>query len=157
MGMNIYLMRLVSKKEFDSMKSNLQAELDKAKTCEDVKDVVNCALEKLEKLNEEIHICKISCGWQLLFQANEHLYECTWKSMEDYIRKALDSGEWEMKDEYGGDFSLEDLKEELDCHAGGFDYNSYVEYKNKKDDYCCGNKGLEFISDGMRWTDAEFS
>lgn len=156
MGTNIYLRKIVSKEEIEETKRKLKEMADGVKSIDDLKDVISFLQDECERQEKEIHICKISYGWQLLFQANENLYDCTWESMTDYIRQAIDSGEWEMIDEYGNAYSLDDLKEDLEKHKDGFDHDSYVERMRKLGDFP-DYGGIEFISDGFRWSHYDFS
>ena len=156
MGTNIYLRKIVSKEEIEDTKRKLKELADVVKSIDDFKDVISFLQDECERQEKEIHICKISYGWKLLFQANEHLYECTWNAMTDYIRQAIDSGEWEMIDEYGNAYSLDDLKEDLESHKDGFDHYSFDAYMRSKGEY--HNQGsIEFISDGLRWSHYDFS
>ena len=156
MGTNIYLRKIVSKEEMEDTKRKLKEMADGVKSIDDLEDVISFLQDEYDRYENDIHICKISYGWQLLFQANENLYECTWESMTDYIRRAIDSGEWELEDEYGNAYSLDDLKEDLEKHKDGFDHDSYVERMRKIGNYpydCF----IEFISDGLRWSHYDFS
>ena len=156
MGTNIYLRKIVSKEEMEETKRKLKEMADGVKSIDDLDDIISFLQVECDGHEKEIHICKISYGWQLLFQANENLYECTWESMTDYIRQAIDSGEWEMKDEYGNAYSLDDLKEDLEKHKDGFDHDSYVERIRKLGDFP-DYGSIEFISDGLRWSHYDFS
>lgn len=156
MGTNIYLRKIVSKEEMEDTKRKLKEMADDVKSIDDLEDVISFLQDECERQENEIHICKISYGWQLLFQANENLYECTWNAMTDYIRQAIDSGEWEMIDEYGDAYSLDDLKEDLEKHKDGFDHDSYIERMRKIGNYPY-DCGIEFISDGLRWSHYDFS
>ena len=156
MGTNIYLRKIFSKEEMEETKRKLKEMADRVKSIDDMKDVISFLQDECERQEKEIHICKISYGWKLLFQANEHFYECTWESMTDYIRRAIDSGEWEMEDEYGNAYSLDDLKEDLEKHKDGFDHDSYVERIRKLGDFP-DYGSIEFISDGLRWSHYDFS
>ena len=156
MGTNIYLKRVVSKEEIEETKRKLKEMADGVKSIDDMRDVISFLQVECDGHEKEIHICKISYGWQLLFQANENLYECTWKAMTDYIRQAIDSGEWEMIDEYGDAYSLDDLNDDLEKHKDGFNQYSYDAYMRRQGDY--HSQGvIEFISDGLRWSDYDFS
>ena len=114
MGKNIYLRKIFSKEEIEYTKRKLKEMADGVKSIDDMRDVISFLQVECESHEKDIHICKISYGWKLLFQANENLYECTWKAMTDYIRQAIDSGEWEMIDEYGDAYSLDDLNEDFE-------------------------------------------
>lgn len=155
MGKNIYLRKIVSKEEIEETKRKLKEMAADVKSIDDLEDVISFLQVECEGY-ENTHICKISYGWQLLFQANENLYECTWKAMTDYIRQAIDSGEWEMIDEYGNAYSLDDLKEDFESHKDGFDHDSYIERMRKIGNYPY-DCGIEFISDGLRWSHYDFS
>ena len=76
--------------------------------------------------------------------------------MTDYIRQAIDSGEWEMVDEYGDAYSLDDLNEDLEKHKDGFNQYSYDAYMRMQVEYQ-DQGGIEFISDGLRWSHYDFS
>lgn len=156
MGTNIYLRKIVSKEEIEDTKRKLKEMADGVKSIDDIRDVISFLQVECESHENDIHICKISYGWKLLFQANENLYECTWKAMTDYIRQAIDSGEWEIKDEYGNAYSLDDLKEDLEKHKDGFDHDSYVERIRKLGDFP-DYDSIYFISDGLRWSHYDFS
>ena len=156
MGTNIYLSKIVSKEEIEETKRKLKEMADDVKSIYDLEDVISFLQVEYDEHEKEIHICKISYGWQLLFQANENLYDCTWESMTDYIRQAIDSGDWEMVDEYGNAYSLEDLKEDLEKHKDGFDHDSYIERMRKIGNYPYDDV-IEFISDGLRWSHYDFS
>ena len=156
MGTNIYLRKIVSKEEMEDTKRKLKEMADGVKSIDDIRDVISFLQVECDGHDKDIHICKISYGWKLLFQANENLYDCTWKAMTDYIRQAIDSGEWEMEDEYGNAYSLDDLKEDLEKHKDGFDHDSYVERIRKLGDFP-DYGSIEFISDGLRWSHYDFS
>ena len=156
MGTNIYLRKIVSKKEMEDTKRKLKNMADGVKSIDDMRDVISFLQVECDGHEKKIHICKISCGWKLLFQANENLYDRTWESMTDYIRRAIDSGEWEMVTEYGNAYSLDDLKADLESHNDGFDHDSYYAYLRRKGEYH-DQGSIEFISDGLRWSQYDFS
>ena len=157
MGTNIYLRKIVSKEEIEETKKKLKEMADGVMSIDDFEDVISFLQVECESHEKDIHICKISYGWKLLFQANEHLYECTWKAMTDYIRQATDSGEWEMIDEYGNAYSLDDLKEDLEKHKDDFDNDSYDAYLRRKGKRLSVKGRIDFISDGLRWSHYDFS
>ena len=157
MGKNIYLRKIISKEEIEETKRKLKEMADDVKSIDDIRDVIAFLQVECERQKKDIHICKISYGWKLLFQANENLYECTWKAITDYIRQAIDSGEWEMVDEYGDAYSLDDLKEDFDKHKDGFDNDSYDAYLRSKGKRLSVKGRIDFISDGLRWSHYDFS
>lgn len=156
MGTNIYLRKIVSKEEIEETKRKLKYMTENVKIIDDVRGVITFLQDEYDRYEKDVHICKISYGWQLLFQANENLYDCTWESMTDYIRQAIDSGEWEMVDEYGDAYSLDDLNEDFESHKDGFDHDSYVERMRKIGNYPYDER-IDFISDGLRWSHYDFS
>lgn len=156
MGTNIYLKKTITNDHLASVKKKIRDGIESSGSLQDLKDFLHDATEEIQGLDKEIHICKVSYGWQLLFQANRDLYDCTWQAMTDYIRKAIESGEYVMKDEYGDAYSLADLQEDLESHKSGYNHDIYVSDLRSKGDYTY-YESIEFISDGMRWTDAEFS
>ena len=157
MGTNIYLRKIVSKEEIEDTKRKLKYMAENVKIIDDVRGVIEFLQDEYDRYEKDVHICKISYGWKLLFQANEHLYECTWKAMTDYIRQAIDSGEWEMIDEYGNAYSLDDLKEDFEKHKDGFDNDSYDAYLRSKGKRLSVKGRIDFISDGLRWSHYDFS
>ena len=157
MGTNIYLRKIVSKEEIEDTKRKLKYMAENVKIIDDVTGVIQVLQDEYDRYEKDVHICKISYGWKLLFQANEHLYECTWKAMTDYIRQAIDSGEWEMIDEYGNAYSLDDLKEDFEKHKDGFDNDSYDAYLRSKGKRLSVKGRIDFISDGLRWSHYDFS
>ena len=158
MGTNIYLRKIVSKEEIEDTKRKLKYMAENVKIIDDVRGVIEFLQDEYDRYEKDVHICKISYGCKLLFQANEHLYECTWKAMTDYIRQAIDSGEWEMIDEYGNAYSLDDLKEDFEKHKDGFDNDSYDDaYLRSKGKRLSVKGRIDFISDGLRWSHYNFS
>ena len=157
MGTNIYLRKIVSKEEIEDTKRKLKYMAENVKIIDDVRGVIEFLQDEYDRYEKDVHICKISYGWKLLFQANENLYECTWKAMTDYIRQAIDSGEWEMVDEYGDAYSLDDLKEDFEKHKDGFDNDSYDAYLRSKGKRLSVKGRIDFISDGLRWSHYDFS
>ena len=157
MGTNIYLRKIFSKEEIEDTKRKLKYMAENVKIIDDVRGVIEFLQDEYDRYEKDVHICKISYGWKLLFQANENLYECTWKAMTDYIRQAIDSGEWEMVDEYGDAYSLDDLKEDFEKHKDGFDNDSYDAYLRSKGKRLSVKGRIDFISDGLRWSNYDFS
>lgn len=158
MGTNIYLVKQINKEDIEKAKKIFNAALYDLQTSRDVSKVIQPVEEFLDSLKEEVHICKRSWGWQLLFQSHKELYDCTWKSMTDYIRKVLDDGTYIMVDEYGELYSLQDLKEDLEHFKDGYTGKTYDEHLRQKGERTYHNVAdYEYISDNLRWTDSDFS
>ena len=158
MGTNIYLVRQITKKEIKETQTLFNSVLHNLETSRDTSKILEPLQEHLEKLKEEIHICKRSYGWQLLFQSHKELYDCTWKSMINYIKKVLNNGTYIMVDEYGELYSLDDLKKDLESFKDGYTGKTYDEECRKNGEYNHINcADYEYISDGLRWTDSDFN
>lgn len=156
MGTNIYLKKTITNDHLASVKKKIRDGIESSGSLQDLKYFLHDAIEEIQGLDKDIHICKVSYGWQLLFAWNRDLYDCTWQAMTDYIRKSIESGEYVMKDEYGDAYSLDNLQEDFESHKSGYNYDTYVaDLRRKGNSYIY--ESIEFISDGMRWTDAEFS
>lgn len=156
MGTNIYLVKEIKDKDIKEIKDGVDKALSKVHTSRDISELKWDIQELLDGLKEEIHICKRSVGWQLLFAANRELYPCTWKGVTEYIRHVTESGEYKLIDEYGDPYSLKELKEDLDAFKDGHTGISWDEYCRKNGEISHYTANFEFISDGLRWTDREF-
>lgn len=104
----------------------------------------------------EFHIAKRSAGWKPLHQANMDAEDVFYlyterpiiESRED-IKRYVDSGEWEIVDEYGTEFSYEEFVSYLDDN---FKYETdESRTSNMTSDIDCymGN-------DGTEWTRTDF-
>lgn len=156
MGTNIYLVKQITKKQINSLKTTFNTVLQELQYSSDIDATLEILQEELNKLRDRVHICKRSAGWQLLFQSHKDLYDCTWDSMYHYIKKVLDEGTYIMVDEYGALYSLQDLKEDLKRFSKGHtgeSYSKYLKSQGKQYSY----EAFEYISDGLRWADKEFS
>lgn len=78
---------------------------------------------RIVKVYDEFHLGKASVGWQFLFQEQDNIH-----SFED-VKKILESGEWNIKDEYGNEILLEEFYELIEYHkkdlADGNNINGY--------------------------------
>lgn len=135
MGCNVYLKKKVTSKMIAEIKSLVSEE--------SIKD--GTLVDEIEKLNEKIHICKISGGWQVLFDHNNHkFYEMNRKSLGDFITKQIESGEWELIDEYGNQETLENLWGYVESHKDMWYDKTYEEFaRNEWEDYCNNPKKYE--------------
>ena len=156
MGTNIYLVKQITKEDIEEIKKVFNNCINDLETSRDINKVTVPVEEALEKLKNEIHICKRSAGWQLLFESHKELYECTWKSMTDYIRKVLNDDTYIMVDEYGKLYSLNDLKEDLEAFKNGWTHESYKKHLIEKRERVYPGTSHEYISDNLRWTDDWF-
>jgi len=158
MGTNIYLVKKIKREDVQQLRKTFNTTLQDLQTTRDTWKVLEPLEEALNKLKEEIHICKRSCGWQLLFQSHKELYDTTWESMTNYIKKVLDDGTYIMIDEYGEPYSLQDLKEDLEGFSKGWTGKTYDQYlRDKGERVYCNCEDHEYISDNLRWTDDWFA
>lgn len=101
MGTNFYCKRIPTQEQLNSI-----AKLVVSKQIDE-------AIDKLNEVNEKIHICKCSCGWQVGFDHNNgEYYEPTRKSLEEFL---LQPGTV-IIDEYNNEYSYDEFWKEIDEH-----------------------------------------
>lgn len=102
---------------------------------------------------DETHVCKLSYGWKVHFDGSSAV-DYPWESecdeqaprigsMDD-LRGYLSTGEWELVDEYGRKWTLEDVLAHDDYRKDGELWNTRVSL----DDY--------YDRDGYPWSRREF-
>jgi hypothetical protein len=100
---------------------------------------------------DETHVCKLSYGWRAHFDGSS-MHECDWcedsqrpriGSMAD-LRGYLETGEWELVDEYGEKTTLEEVLEHDKYECDGELWNTRV----SMDDY--------YDREGYPWSRREF-
>lgn len=101
---------------------------------------------------DAVHVCKLSYGWRVHFDGSS-MHESDWGeeshrprigSMAD-LRGYLESGEWELVDEYGDKTTLEEVLEHDEYERDGELWNTRV----SMDDY--------YDREGYPWSRGEFS
>ena len=97
---------------------------------------------------DEVHVCKLSYGWRVHFDGSSALED--WSehrprvgSMDD-LRGYLDSGEWELVDEYGDATTLDEVLAHDKVMRDGQLWNTRVSL----DDY--------YDREGYPWSRREF-
>ena len=98
---------------------------------------------------DEVHVCKLSYGWRAHFDGSSALEDCGERhprvgSMDD-LRGYLDSGEWELVDEYGDETTLDEVLAHDEVTRDGQLWNTRV----SMDDY--------YDREGHPWSRTEFS
>ena len=101
MGTNFYCKRIPTQEQLNSI-----AKLVVSKQIDE-------AIDKLNEVNEKIHICKCSCGWQVGFDHNNgEYYEPTRKSLEEFLSQPG----MVIIDEYNNEYSYDEFWKEIDEH-----------------------------------------
>lgn len=154
MGTNIYLVKVVTESDKKSVLDKIGELIDSFSNTYGA-DWLTMKIEDIIKSNcgEHIHILKRSAGWQLLFQTHKDLYEDTWEGLTSFIKDRCTSG-YKLIDEYGQNYSIEEMKEDFESHRNGYDIESY----NKKHSINSYNHSShEYTKDNMRWCTVDFS
>lgn len=119
---------------------------------------VNYYIRKRESVEvfPEFHIAKRSCGWEALFEAYHSDMPCAYMIEVDRpyidrvsdIKALVESGEWEIVDEYGEAVTYEEFIDHMDT-----DYD----IESKRESHL--GLGLDAYrgADGREYTDREFS
>ena len=101
MGTNFYCKRIPTQEQLNSI-----AKLVVSKQIDE-------AIDKLNEVNEKIHICKCSCGWQVGFDHNNgEYYQPTRKSLEEFLSQPG----MVIVDEYNNEYSYDEFWKEIDEH-----------------------------------------
>lgn len=104
----------------------------------------------------EFHIAKRSAGWKPLHQSNVQADDYfnieterpIIESRED-IKRYIDSGEWEVVDEYGTEYTYDEFIHYLD------DNFKYETDESRRSHTTC-DIGCYMRSDGTEWTQTDF-
>jgi hypothetical protein len=157
MGTNYYLKRIPTKEEIEQCHKLLNER--KIEYCDINKEGYGTPyLESvLEKMTEQIHIGKQSCGWRFLFHIHQDLYEKSIESCLEYIESQINTGIWRLMDEYGETIPIADfeklVRESLDLMT----IEDYYEKHPEERHWGTYGPQQEVAADGSRWWDTEFS
>ena len=155
MGTNFYCKRIPTQEQLNSI-----AKLVVSKQIDE-------AIDKLNEVNEKIHICKCSCGWQVGFDHNNgEYYEPTRKSLEEYLSQPG----MVIIDEYNNEYSYDEFWKEIDEHNANprniwdskkymqeitiSDNSSYVclpDIRKVKELFDIDTSYNDFYNGGLRW------
>lgn len=166
MGTNYYRIRIPTEDD----RENLHKKLD---------DFIDCKIQEyefrdeLEAICEEVHICKISCGWKVLFDHNWGKY---YKPCKKELNEFLNAPNTVIEDEYGERFTPEEFWDIVKEHNSSRNNkwtsksyslsrkNSYDCYSRERRERCIElfniDPGYEsdFFVDGLRFaTFSDFS
>ena len=101
MGTNFYCKRIPTQEQLNSI-----AKLVVSKQIDE-------AIDKLNEVNEKIHICKCSCGWQVGFDHNNgEYYQPTRKSLEEFLSQPG----MVIFDEYNNEYTYDEFWKEIYEH-----------------------------------------
>lgn len=155
MGTNFYCKRIPTQEQLNSI-----AKLVVSKQIDE-------AIDKLNEVNEKIHICKCSCGWQVGFDHNNgEYYEPTRKSLEEYLSQPG----MVIIDEYNNEYSYDEFWKEIDEHNANprniwdskkftqeitiSDNSSYIclpDIRKVKELFDIDTSYNDFYNGGLRW------
>lgn len=104
----------------------------------------------------EFHVAKRSAGWKPLHQANMDAEDTFHLSTErpiiesrEDIKRYIDSGEWEIVDEYGTEYTYNEFLSYLDDN---FEY----ETDETRATHLMTGIGCYLATDGTEWTETDF-
>ena len=155
MGTNFYCKRIPTQEQINSI-----AKLVVSKQIDE-------AIDKLNEVNEKIHICKCSCGWQVGFDHNNgEYYEPTRKSLEEFLSQPG----MVIIDEYNNEYSYDEFWKEIDEHNANprniwnskkymqeitiSDNSSYIclpDIRKVKELFDIDTSYNDFYNGGLRW------
>lgn len=116
MGTNFYCKRIPTKEQLNSIADLV------------VNEKLDDAIDELQGLNQKIHICKRSCGWQIGFDHNNgEYYQPTRKSLEEFLSQP----DIVIFDEYKQKYTFDEFWKEIDEHnanpRNNWDSKKYIE------------------------------
>ena len=128
MGTNFYCKRIPTKEQLNSIADLV------------VNEKLDDAIDELQEVNQKIHICKRSCGWQIGFDHNNgEYYQPTRKSLEEFLSQP----DIVIFDEYNRKYTFEEFWKEVDEHnanpRNNWDSKKYIEDQRNRN-------YLDFIS-----------
>ena len=155
MGTNFYCKRIPTQEQLNSI-----AKLVVSKQIDE-------AIDKLNEVNEKIHICKCSCGWQVGFDHNNgEYYQPTRKSLEEFLSQPG----MVIFDEYNNEYTYDEFWKEIDEHNANprntydskkftreitiSDNSSYIcssDIRKVKELFDIDTSYNDFYNGGLRW------
>ena len=155
MGTNFYCKRIPTQEQLNSI-----AKLVVSKQIDE-------AIDKLNEINERIHICKRSCGWQIGFDHNNgEYYQPTRKSLEEFLSQPG----MVIFDEYNNEYTYDEFWKEIDEHNANTrntwdskkftqeitisDNSSYIclpDIRKVKELFDIDTSYNDFYNGGLRW------
>ena len=155
MGTNFYCKRIPTQEQLNSI-----AKLVVSKQIDE-------AIDKLNEVNEKIHICKCSCGWQVGFDHNNgEYYQPTRKSLEEFLSQPG----MVIFDEYNNEYTYDEFWKEIYEHNANprntydskkftqeitiSDNSSYIcssDIRKVKELFDIDTSYNDFYNGGLRW------
>ena len=153
MGTNFYCKRIPTKEQLNSIADLV------------VNEKLDDAINELQEVNQKIHICKRSCGWQIGFDHNNgEYYQPTRKSLEEFLSRP----DIVIFDEYNRKYTYEEFWKEIDEHnanpRNNWDSKKYMQEQHEPSWSICWPDirevkemfGIEtsvndFYNGGLRW------
>ena len=154
MGTNFYCKRIPTKEQLNSIADLV------------VNEKLDDAIDELQEVNQKIHICKRSCGWQIGFDHNNgEYYQPTRKSLEEFLSRP----DIVIFDEYNNEYTYEEFWKEIDEHnanpRNNWDSKKYMQEQHEPSWSICWSEinkvkemfGVEtsvndFYNGGLRWS-----
>lgn len=131
MGTNYYAWKIPSKDQLDEVVSMASSLLNTP----DNYSGFNSLGELARELNREIHICKMSSGWKVLFNHNNgEYYDLSRESLTNFLKN-----DHIIFDEYGQEFTVEKFWDKVDNH-NSHNFMTNEEYFNKS------QNAIEFLN-----------
>ena len=156
MSTNYYLKRIPTEDEIAQCHKLLDERKIEYRDVSKEADKTPCLEDILEKMKEEIHIGKISGGWRFLFRIHDDLYERNIKSCLNHIQHYLDSGLWQLRDEYGRSMPVEDLEKIIRGSLNGITHEDFLQTHPEERRLSKYFSPEVIASDGSRWWDEDF-
>ena len=153
MGTNFYCKRIPTEEQLNSIADLV------------VNEKLDDAIDELQEVNQKIHICKRSCGWQIGFDHNNgEYYQPTRKSLEEFLSRP----DIVIFDEYNRKYTYEEFWKEIDEHnanpRNNWDSKKYMQEQHEPSWSICWPDirevkemfGIEtsvndFYNGGLRW------
>lgn len=137
MGTNYYRRRIPTEEELNKAYSALDSYINGKISNYEFTDIIDGIIE-------ETHICKMSCGWKVLFDHNwGKLYTVNRKGLEDFLNEPNTFIEDEYGDKYTPEQFWEIVKSHNDNPRNKYTAKLYSELNNEpSDSYYC----REFIA-----------
>lgn len=131
MGTNYYRKHIISEEELNKAHKSLDQYIN-GKMCEsEFTEIIN-------NIIQEIHICKMSYGWKVLFDHNwGKLYDIGKKGLEDFLNEPNTYIENEYGDKYTAEQFWEIVKQHNDNPKNKYTSKLYRELNNEPVDYYC--------------------
>ena len=157
MGTNYYLKRIPTKEEIEQCHKLLDE--GKIEESDVFKEEYGTPylLSVLEKITEEIHIGKKSCGWRFLFHIHQDLYAKSIEACLKYIESQTSTGIWRLMDEYGETIPIVDFEKMVRESLDQMTIEDYYEKHPEERRWGSYGPQQEVAEDGSRWWDVEFS